>query len=76
MAITPPGPEQLGQIAARYGLTLSPADLESFGGLVTGALASYDEVERLYLASRPEPPGRDWQWPAADGTATSWAPGT
>ncbi len=68
MAITPPGPEQLGQIAARYGLTLSPADLESFGGLVTGALASYDEVERLYLASRPEPPGRDWQWPAADGT--------
>ncbi|HEU5419805.1 MAG TPA: amidase [Streptosporangiaceae bacterium] len=68
MAITPPGPEQLRQIAARYGFALSPADLTSLGGLVAGALTSYDEVERLYLASRPEAPDRPWQWPAADGS--------
>jgi amidase len=68
MAITPPGTGQLQQIAARYGLRLSAEDLESLRGLVTGALGSYDEVERLYLERRPEAPQRDWQWPAADGS--------
>jgi len=47
MAITPPGPDQLRQLAARYGLTVSDEDVQSLGAMVTGALASYDEVERL-----------------------------
>src|SRR5215472_4406928 len=67
MPVTPPSGEDLAGIAARYGFHLAAADLESFGGLVSDLLASYDEVERLYEASRPVPPQRRYQWPA-EGT--------
>jgi amidase len=62
MGITVPGVEELGRIAARYGYQLTPEDLAEMRGLVEGALGSYDEVERLYLASRPEAPQRSWRW--------------
>src|ERR1041385_4687816 len=63
MAITPPTSDELAEIAEKYQFRLSPGDVESFLGFIGGALASFDEVERLYRASRPEPPSRAWQWP-------------
>ena len=56
MPITPPMAGDLARIAQQYGLHLQPHDLESFRVLAGGLLASYDEVERLYEASAPEPP--------------------
>jgi amidase len=67
MPVTPPTAADLARIAQQYGLHLEPQDLESFRALAGGLLVSYDEVERLYEASDPEPPQRPWQWPAGDG---------
>jgi amidase len=67
MPITPPTAGDLASIAQHYGLHLAPEDLESFRVLAARLLASYDQVERLYEASRPEPPQRPYQWPAEDG---------
>jgi amidase len=67
MTIARPTSDDLAKIAERYGLRLSPQDVESFRVLVTGALASYDEVERLYAASAPAPPDRPYEWPAPAG---------
>jgi amidase len=64
MAISPPSSDDLAKIAAQYGFTLSSRDLESFRGLVSGALGSYDAVQRLYDARLPEPPDRPYRWPA------------
>ncbi len=65
MPSTPPTSDDLARIARRYGLHLDAGDLASFQGLASGLLASYSEVERLYEASRPEPPARECQRPAA-----------
>jgi amidase len=65
MTITPPSRDDLAQIAGRYRLGLSPQDAESFRPIVSGALASYDAVERMYRERLPVPPDRSWQWPAA-----------
>ena len=67
MALTPPTNDDLAEIASRYRLGLGSADIESFREIITGALASYDAVERLYEASRPEPPDRPYRWPDAAG---------
>ena len=64
MGITPPANDDLGQIAGHYGFGLSQQDVEAFRVLITGALASYDAVERMYRARLPEPPSRPCQWPA------------
>jgi amidase len=65
MALTPPTNEDLAEIAGRYRLGLGPGDIEQFRDIIAGAVASYDAVERLYEASRPEPPDRPYRWPAA-----------
>ena len=65
MAITPPSGDDLAQIADGYRLGLGPADIEEFRAIITGALASYDEVERMYGARLPEPPARSYDWPTA-----------
>src|SRR3989440_679678 len=67
MAITPPTHDDLAEIAGRYRLGLGPGDVESFRQIITGALASYDAVERMYQAHAPEMPGRPYQWPAEAG---------
>jgi amidase len=73
MAITSPSNDDLARIAARYGLGLQAGDIEEFRAIITGALASYDAVERLYGASRPEPPDRPCEWPAAiDNDLGAW----
>jgi amidase len=68
VTVTPPSDEELAAIAQRYGLGLGPRDIEWYRELITGALTSYDVVERLYQARLAEPPdgaSRAWQWPAA-----------
>jgi amidase len=73
MGIRPPTNDDLRQIAGQYGFGLSSRDIESFRVLITGALASYDAVERLYRARLPEPPSRTYQWPSTG--RTSWGRG-
>ena len=63
MAITPPTSDDIAAIADRYRFRLNSRDIESFRVLMTGALASYDVVERLYQARLSEPPSRSYQWP-------------
>ena len=65
MPLTPPTNDDLAAIADRYRLGLGAPDIEAFRGLVTGALASYDTVERLYLATVTDAPVRPCQWPDA-----------
>ncbi|HCU95231.1 MAG TPA: amidase, partial [Actinobacteria bacterium] len=65
MPVTPPAPEDIARIGQHYHLDLGEQDLTSFQALAATLLASYDEVERLYAASLPEPPARQYQWPAA-----------
>jgi amidase len=73
MAISPPSRDDLARIAGQYGFTLSPGDLDSFSGLVAGALGSYDAVQRLYEARLPEMPDRPYSWPAgADNELGAW----
>ena len=63
MAIPPPSSDDVAAIADRYRLGLNAADVAAFRELITGALTSYDAVERLYSERLPEPPARDWKWP-------------
>ena len=67
MAITPPTNDDLAEIAGGYRLGLDPDDVESFRQIITGALASYDAVERMYQAHAPEMPDRSYQWPTEAG---------
>jgi amidase len=65
MPLTPPTNDDLAAIADRYRLGLAAPDIESFRVLVTGALASYDTVERLYLeaSKNVHAPVRPSGWP-------------
>src|SRR6201995_1645211 len=74
MAVRPPSKDELAAIARGYGMKLSDADLDSFGPVVAGALASYDAVEDLYAASAPHPPAdRAWTRPDdADNPLGAW----
>ncbi len=73
MAITPPTNEDLAEIAGRYRLGLGASDVEAFRGIITGALASYAEVERLYQAHLPELPDRPYRWPSpAENELGAW----
>ena len=73
MAITPPTNDDLAEIAGRYRLGLEAGDVESFRQIITGALASYDAVERMYQAHAPELPDRPYRWPAeADNELGAW----
>jgi len=67
MAITPPTNDDLAEIAGGYRLGLDAGDVESFRQIITGALASYDAVERMYQAHAPEMPDRSYQWPTEAG---------
>jgi amidase len=65
--ITPPTSEDLAEIARRYRLGLDAGDIEAFRVIIGGALASYDEVERLYQERLPGIADRPYRWPAAAG---------
>jgi amidase len=73
VAFTPPSDDDIAAIADQYGLGLSRQDVEDYRELITGALTSYDVVERLYAARLPAPPQRAWQRPAApDNELGAW----
>lgn len=73
MALTPPTNEDLAEIASRYRLGLGPGDIEQFREIIADAVASYDAVERMYEASRPEAPDRPYRWPdAAENELGAW----
>jgi amidase len=73
MPIPPPTDDDLTRIAEHYGIHLTGPDLASFRALAGGLLASYDEVERLYQASRPQPPARLYQRPPpGDNELGAW----
>lgn len=73
MAVTPPTNDEVSAIADRYGLGLGPREVADYRELIAGALTSYDVVERLYAASVPEPPAREWRRPAeADNELGAW----
>ncbi len=65
MGMSPPTNADLREIARRYHLRLHESDLDSFRGLVTAALISFDVVEALYRAARPVPPARQHRRPDA-----------
>jgi amidase len=74
MAVRPPSKDELAAIARGYGMKLSDQDLDSFGALIAGALASYDAVEDLYAADAPvAPTDRTWTRPdAASNPLGAW----
>jgi amidase len=51
MAAPVPTPDDLAGLAARYGFDLSAADRESFAGLITATMASYEVVDGLAAAA-------------------------
>lgn len=66
MPVQPPDPNALDGVSTHYGLGLSGADIESFGPMVHGLLASWDAVEELYQASAPAMPQRSSVRPEGD----------
>lgn len=84
MAPQVPTTDELARLAERFGFTMSTADLESFRGLITATLASYEVVESLASAQAPAPVDRDrgyrpdadenplgaWYWRCSIGGAT------
>lgn len=55
MATSAPSHDELARIAERYGFRLYARDVEEFRTIISGALGSYDAVERMYYEP---PPGR------------------
>ena len=73
MPVDPPDSAALAAVAQRYGLGLDADDLDSFGPMVHGLLASWDAVEELYNATAPPMPDRRWSRPeAADNPYNAW----
>src|SRR5258708_21850099 len=73
MPIAPLSDDEITRIAAAYRLRVSDQDLPSLRVLASALLTSYEEVERRYQASLPEPPVRPWQRPAdADNPLGAW----
>jgi amidase len=74
MPVQPPDRAALAKVAEHYRLGLEDADLESFGALVPGLLASWDVVEELYAQSAPTAPtNRTWTRPdEADNPLNAW----
>ena len=73
MPIAPLSDDDVTRIAAAYGVPVTGRDAASFRALANGLLSSYDEVERRYAASLPEPPDRPWQRPTeADNALGAW----
>lgn len=56
MPVPRPTSDQLAASARHFGLNLDESALTAFGGLVDGALSSYDVVEKLYAAQAPAAP--------------------
>jgi amidase len=76
MAVRVPSAVEVGEIAARFGMTLSSADTDSYAALIQGLLPSYERIDMLgeprptvryprTSGYRPEPqdnPLNAWYW--------------
>src|SRR5262249_49217819 len=73
MPVTPPSHDDLARIAGRYGIPMAAGDLESYAGMISVMLGSYETVQRLYEQRLAEPPQRAWQRPdKADNPLGAW----
>ena len=74
MPLKPPNRNDLSASAQRFGLTLSDDQMRTYEELVSGGMASYNEVESLYEQTAPDgPTGRESSFPsAADNPLGAW----
>ncbi|HEY2551343.1 MAG TPA: amidase [Streptosporangiaceae bacterium] len=73
MSVTPPTPGDLARIAGRYGIPMADGDAESYAGMISVMLGSYETVQRLYEQHMPELTRRAWQRPdPADNQLGAW----
>ena len=76
MPVRPPSTDELLEIAKQFGMKLTPADAESFRGLMLGSIASYNRLDQLtepklpvkyprsagYRPNAQEDPYNAWYW--------------
>jgi len=73
MGVPVPGTDELGAIAASFGLSPSDDDLAAYRELVAGSLAAYDTVEDLYQQQAPAIPERkSWRPEPAENPLGAW----
>ena len=73
MAVPIPSTDELGAIAASFGLSMGDDDLAAYRELVAGSLGAYDAVEDLYRQHAPEAPERhSWRPEPADNPLGAW----
>ena len=73
MGVPVPSTDELGAIAAGFGLSPSEDELATYRELVEGALAAYDVVEDLYQQQAPAiPERRSWRPEPADNPLGAW----
>ena len=73
MGLPVPGIDELGAIAASFGLSPSDEDLVAYRELVAGSLAAYDAVEDLYRRQAPAvPERRRWLPEPAENPLGAW----
>ena len=73
MAVPIPSIDELGAIAASFGLSPSNDDLAAYRELVAGSLGAYDAVEDLYQQQAPAVPERhSWRPEPADNPLGAW----
>lgn len=73
MGVPVPSTDELGAIAASFGLSPSDEDLAAYRELVAGSLAAYDAVEDLYQQQAPAAPERhSWRPEPADNPLGAW----
>ena len=73
MAVPIPSIDELGAIAASFGLSPSDDDLAAYQELVAGSLGAYDAVEDLYEQQAPAVPERhSWRPEPADNPLGAW----
>ena len=74
MKVKVPTLEDVALIAQQFGLSLATADLESFQGLMAGAIASYDRIDDL-VEPKPAvlyPRAGAWRPEPADNPLNAW----
>ncbi len=73
MGVPVPSTDELGAIAAGFGLSPSHDELAAYRELVAGSLAAYDAVEDLYQQQAPAIPERkSWRPEPADNPLGAW----
>lgn len=73
MGVPVPSTDELGAIAASFGLSPSDDELAAYRELVAGSLAAYDTVEDLYQQQAPAVPERhSWRPAPADNPFGAW----